>query len=137
MNKPTTIEEVRKALIPLWESKAFELLVVFGSMAQGRLTQESDLDLGYIAAGQIEDLDITNDVIRLTHWNDVDTVNLRRADPLLMMQVASHGIVLFSKNEEVFAEFQSLAFRRFVDTKKLRDATSKVLDRFEQERKKS
>jgi hypothetical protein len=74
---------------------------------------------------------ITSEVIRLTHWNDVDVVNLAHVDPLLAMQIAESGIVLFETEPSRFPEFRSLAFRRFVDTEKLRRAQRQVLDDFE------
>jgi hypothetical protein len=74
---------------------------------------------------------VTSEVIRLTHWNDVDVINLQHADPLTAMQIAESGIVLFEADPSRFPEFRSLAFRRYVDTEKLRRAQRQVLDDFE------
>ena len=78
----------------------------------------------------MDETTVTSEVVRLTHWNDVDVVNLRHADPLLAMQIAQSGIVLFEADPSSFPEFRSLAFRRYVDTEKLRRAQREVLDAF-------
>jgi len=106
-------------------------LILFGSVGSGRGTSDSDLDLAYLSDQPVDDIALTADIIRYTHWNNVDVVNLHRADPVLTMQIASKGKVLFALPSQ-FAEFCSLAFRKFVDTKKLRDAARRRLDQFEE-----
>ena len=56
-----------------------------------------------------------------------DVVDLRRASPLLKFSVAAHGKVLYERAPGVHAEFYSLAFRMYCDTKKLRDATAESI----------
>jgi hypothetical protein len=70
--------------------------------------------------------------VRLTHRNEVDVVDLRRADPLLAMQIAESGVLLHGEDSSTFTEFRSLAFRRYVDTEKLRQAQRRALDLFQQ-----
>jgi hypothetical protein len=75
---------------------------------------------------------VTAEVVRLTHHNEVDVVDLRRADPLLAMQIAESGRLLYAHDPSEFTEFRSLAFRRYVDTEKLRRAQQRALDLFQQ-----
>ncbi|HET9299837.1 MAG TPA: nucleotidyltransferase domain-containing protein [Candidatus Polarisedimenticolaceae bacterium] len=121
---------MRESLRPLWDSGEFGLLVLFGSWATGRGGPHSDLDLAFLPRNGMDETAVTSEVVRLTHWNDVDVVNLRHADPLMAMQIAESGIVLFEADPSSFPEFRSLAFRRYVDTEKLRRAQKQILDDF-------
>lgn len=129
---PPIAESLRTALEPLWESGEFRLVVLFGSIAKGSDTPASDLDLGLLSRGAMDEIRVTAEVVRLTHRNDVDVVDLARADPLTAMEVARSGVVLFCEDPTVFTEFRSLAVRRYVDSEKLRKAQRRVLDLFEQ-----
>jgi len=127
-----TPETLRESLRPLWGGGDFLMVALFGSWATGRGGPHSDLDLAFLPRNGMDEVAVTSEVIRLTHWNDVDVVNLLHADALLAMQIAESGIVLFEADPSVFAEFRSLAFRRYVDTGKLRRAQQQALDDFEQ-----
>ena len=81
---------------------------------------------------KMDEIGLTAEVVRLTHWNEVDVVDLRHADPLTAMEVARSGLLLFARDPSDFTEFRSLAFRRYVDSEKLRRAQRDALDRFEQ-----
>ena len=49
-------------------------------------------------------------------------MDLRRADPVLLLAVARGGRPLYQAEPTRFACFQSLAARRFADTRKFRSA---------------
>ena len=129
---PPTADSLRSALKPLWDSGQFRLIVLFGSIAKGSGTKASDLDLGLLPRDAMDEIRVTAEVVRLTHCNDVDVVDLTRADPLTAMEVARGGLALFSEDPSLFTEFRSLAFRRYVDAEKLRKAQRRALDLFEQ-----
>jgi predicted nucleotidyltransferase len=127
-----TPETLRTSLLPLWEAGQFQLVVLFGSWAKGMGGPGSDLDLGFLPSGDMDEIGLTAEVVRLTHWNEVDVVDLRHADPLTGMEIARSGLLLFARDPSDFTEFRSLAFRRYVDSEKLRRAQREALDRFEQ-----
>jgi hypothetical protein len=60
----------------------------------------------------------------------LDLVDLRRAGPLIAFEVARSGVVLFERSPALFRQFQSLAARRYADTKKLRDAQRRSIEVF-------
>lgn len=126
-----TADGLRASLAPLWRSAAYRLIVHFGSTASGTGSADSDLDLAFLPMNGMNEVAVTAEVVRLAHWNDVDVVNLARADPSTLMQVARHGVVLFAQDDSVFPEFCSLAFRRYVDSEKLRRAQRRALDLFQ------
>ena len=54
-------------------------------------------------------------------------MDLRRADPVLQMCVAREGVPLYEGSPAAFADFASLAMRRYADTSKFREAVREEL----------
>lgn len=106
------------------------LVVLFGSMARGRVRARSDVDVAVLTDG-VADLDVLYMLLAPRLKTDrLDLVDLRHAGPLLAFEVARRGLVLFERAPGLFREFQSLASRRYADTKKLRDAQRRSLEVF-------
>ena len=67
-------------------------------------------------------LALTNKVITLLHTDKVDLVDLAHASPILKYSVVKSGKLIYEREPGMINEFYSLAFRMYVDTKKLREA---------------
>lgn len=107
-----------------------ELVVVFGSTVKRRSRAPSDVDVAVRAKGLV-DLDAMYRVLAPRLQTDrLDIVDLRRASPLLMMEVARSGRVVYEQRAGVYRQFQSLASRRYCDTAKLRRAQQRAIDVF-------
>jgi predicted nucleotidyltransferase len=124
------IDNLSALLAPLCEPYHIQMIVVFGSTVSGLRGPESDLDLALLADTPLDLVAVTTDVIRLLHTDHVDVVDLRRASPLLAMEVARHGRLIYERQPGLHVEFVSLAFRRYVDTQKLRDAQKDAIHRY-------
>jgi predicted nucleotidyltransferase len=134
MNVVPDVAALRAALLPLWQTGRFRLIALFGSAARGTASPSSDLDLAFLPKEEgMDAMRVTAEVVRRTHHNEVDVIDLSRADPLLAMEVARSGVLLHGDDPSDFAEFRSLAFRRYVDTEKLRRAQRRALDLFQRE----
>jgi predicted nucleotidyltransferase len=135
-NKTTQSDERRltEQLAPLFHRPEISLVVLFGSAATGRRHRRSDLDIAILGDMPLDLVELTNRVMTLTHANDVDLVDLRRASPLLAMEVARHGRLLYERSAGDHAQFVSLAYRRYVDTAKLRAAQKEAIAGFLRER---
>ena len=132
--KPSA-EEIKEKLTPLFKDVELQLALVFGSTVSGKVKKkQSDVDLGFLFDKPVDILSLTNRVVRLLHFDDVDVVDLRRANPLLKFSSVKNGQLLYERSPGLFNEFYSLTFRRYVDTKKLRDAQTKVIRHFLEER---
>ncbi len=125
-----SVEEIRKRLLPLCGDKGLKLVLLFGSVVTGAVHKKSDIDLAFLFDKPADILALTNRVIRLLHTDTVDVVDLRRASPLLKFSAVKSGMLLYEKEPGLFNEFYSLAFRRYVDTKKLRDAQAVSIRQF-------
>lgn len=123
-------DEIQKRLTPLFADPTIELVVLFGSRARGGARAESDVDLAVRGRNELDLLSMTNRLVQLLHIDAVDVVDLRRASPLLMMEVMRGGRVLYERLPGNYAAFCSLAHRRYVDTGKLRLAQQESIQRF-------
>ena len=128
--KILSIEEIRESLTPLFKEKGLQLILLFGSVVAGTMHKKSDIDLAFLFDSPMDIVSITNNVIRLLHTDSVDVIDLKQASPLLKYSVAQKGRPLYEKSPGIFNEFYSLAFRMYVDTRKLRDARKRGIKYF-------
>jgi predicted nucleotidyltransferase len=133
-NKIYSVDEIKEKLVPLFEEEGLQLVLLFGSMASGKVHGRSDLDLGFLFDKPQDILVLTNRVIRLLKSDRVDVVDLRRTSPLLNFVAVTKGELLYERSPGLFNSFYSLTFRRYIDTKKLRRIQEIVINSFVRER---
>ena len=132
--KNCSIDEIKLRLAPLCSDNDLQLVFLFGSVASGRANRQSDIDLAFLFDESVDLLELTNRVITLLQTDRVDVIDLRRASPLLTFVGAKEGILLFERTPGLFHSFSSLAFRRYMDTKKMRDAQGRAIEQFIEEK---
>lgn len=106
------------------------LLVSFGSYQTGRFTAKSDIDLAYQARVTLhseQQLDLLSALVALFKRDRIDLVDLARANPLLLYEVACSGQV-FYEEEDAYLRFQLKAWARYAETKFLRQKRRAYLD---------
>ena len=130
MATPPTIAQLCDRLTPQFSCPDIELVIVFSSGAGGATHAESDLDLAVQGKQPLDLVSLTNEITQLLHSDPVDVVDLRRASPLLMMEVARGGHLLYERTPGSYATFCSLAHRRYVDTAKLPVAQREEIQHF-------
>ena len=128
--KIISVEEIRNSLAFMFKDEGLRLILLFGSAVSGKMHKQSDIDIAFLFDKPVDILGLTNKVIRLLHTDNIDVVDLKRASPLLKFLVATDGRLLYERKEGMFNEFYSLAFRMYVDTKKLRNAQSIAIKNF-------
>jgi predicted nucleotidyltransferase len=128
------INEIKEKLAPLFQEEGLQLVLLFGSVALEKTRKQSDIDLAFLYDEQIDILALTNKVIRLLNTDNIDVVDLRHASPLLMISAVRQGMLLYERTPGLFNSFYSLAFRRYIDTKKMRDAQGKAIKHFLKEK---
>jgi len=131
---PDMAREIRDKLNPLFLEEGLKLVLLFGSIARGKVHEKSDIDLAFLFDEPVDILGLTNKVTRFLQSDRVDVVDLKRASPLLKFCAAKEGVVLYERAPGLFNNFYSLAFRRYVDTKKLRNAQEEIINHFLEER---
>ena len=134
MATPPSMTELRERLAPLFADPDIDLVILFGSAAGGETHAASDVDLAMAGARPLDLVRLTNAVTRLLRTDSVDVVDLRRASPLLMMEVARGGRLLYERTPGGYVGFCALAHRRYVDTGKLRAAQREAIKNFLRQR---
>jgi predicted nucleotidyltransferase len=109
---------------------ALRLLAVFGSVATGRATDRSDVDLAVECDAGVDRLAVHRLVAERLGTDAVDVVDLRRTSPLLAFQVARDGRVVYERTPGLFRQFQSLASRRYADAAKFRRLQRRAIHAF-------
>jgi len=125
-----SMAEIKEKLTPLFEDEGLQLVLLFGSALTRNIHRRSDVDLAFLYNKPVDVITLTNRVMRLLHRNAVDVVDVKSANPLLRFSIAQNGRPLYEKSPGIFNEFCSLAFRMYVDSKKLRDGQAKVIKDF-------
>jgi len=96
---------------------------VFGSVARETEGPLSDLDIAVLLdeASRLEEsgygylAELTADIMKALHRNDVDAVILNTAPPLLKYRVFRDGTLLFCRSPNYLAEFRLRAFNEHQD----------------------
>ena len=99
-----------------------QLVLLFGSQSEGRVHKESDVDIAYLpeeSLGFEDEYHLNYEFTNIFRTDKVDTVDLKKAPPLLLYAVFQHPRVLFQKNDLVFPNYQVYAFKKYVETKPL------------------
>jgi predicted nucleotidyltransferase len=130
-----SVEGIKDALSPLFKDKGLKLVLLFGSAVLGKVHKQSDIDLAFLFDGPVNILSLTNRVVMLLHADNIDVVDLRHASPLLKFSIVKNCRLLHERQPGTFNEFYSLAFRMYVDTKKLRDAQEIYIKNFLREKR--
>jgi predicted nucleotidyltransferase len=88
MKPDPSTQEIKERLALLFKDRELQLAMVFGSTVSGKVKKkQSDIDLAFLFDKAADILALTNRVIRLLHFDDVDVVDLRCANPLLQREV--------------------------------------------------
>lgn len=95
---------------------------LFGSHAQGRASERSDVDLAVLTESEKPKL---RQILHLTkgleaavdEQVDVTLVSVRDTDPRLLNQVLQHGDLLYAKDEATRVDFETSARSKDLDMK--------------------
>jgi len=98
---------LREALTPF---PAVRLAVLFGSAARGRETARSDVDVGVLLAeGNADALWDIETALGEALRRQIDLIDLRRAPPLLRLEIARDGVVLVEREPGSWTRFKARA----------------------------
>jgi len=122
--------ELEERLAPLYRRPDIQLVILFGSAAKGLTHSRSDIDLAILGSSPLDFIGMTNELMALLETSRIDVVDLRRASPLLAMEIVRSGRLLHERQAGQYIAFCSLALRRYVDTAKLRNAQRELIAHF-------
>jgi predicted nucleotidyltransferase len=92
------------------------LIVLFGSVARGRASPMSDVDIGVVGAGFWGSLRIGADLAGLCE-REPHVVELDTASELLCYEIARDGVLLLEREPDDWAKFRAESIVRYLDFK--------------------
>jgi predicted nucleotidyltransferase len=97
------------------QTTGLQLLLLFGSRARSDSHRESDWDLGYLAAPQVDPAALHGRMVEVLGTNAIDLIDLARAGGLLRFRAARDGQLLFEARPGLADEFRFEAARFWCD----------------------
>ncbi|MCC6128079.1 MAG: hypothetical protein IT584_02635 [Chlamydiae bacterium] len=85
--------------------KGLYFLLLFGSQAQAQARPESDWDFGYLADRGFDSMPLYTDLVLILESNQVDLVDLNRANGLLRYRAVKDGLLLFEAQKGEYEKF--------------------------------
>lgn len=113
------------------EKYNIELFLIFGSYAEKMNKPGSDLDLAFKSSDNLEqqqEIELLNELSKFYQRGDIDLVNIDKAEPVLKVEVAKKGKLLYGSQKK-FDRFSIYAAAIYADTKFLRDDRRKTLEK--------
>ena len=93
-----------------------DLIVLFGSRADGSNRKDSDFDIAYRSKKSLErEAELFGIVMRYIGSENLHIVNLRDIKPLTLYEIMRNCKVLYAENMMDFYNLRVYAFRRFED----------------------
>jgi predicted nucleotidyltransferase len=92
-----------------------DMIVLFGSQADGTATKKSDVDIAYAASEPLSfetQLSIGSELAPLFGTEAADVVHLNKTSPAFMYQIMKNAIPLSSSRPGIFQNFFSYAIKR-------------------------
>ena len=97
-----------------------KLVLLFGSRATGKIHKESDFDVAYLPAKNLsydDEIDINLQFTNIFRHDRVDTVDMRKAAPLLLFGIFRECQVLFEENNLIFPTYRAYAYKKYIEAK--------------------
>lgn len=127
------LDKIKEKAEKLARKYNLDLLVLFGSRVSGKIHKDSDYDIGYISnrsKSLEEKIKMEFEVSEDLRIGKIDLVDLKKASPLLMKNVANNSILLYQKESTLYARFKIYALKLFVEAKRLFDLREAVIRKF-------
>lgn len=111
---------------------SLKLILLFGSRATGKINKESDYDVAYLPSKNLsfdEEVDINFQftIIFPQEQYRVDTVDMRKAPPLLLYAIFRECQVLFAKDNLIFFAYRAYAYKKYIEAKPIYEERFKKL----------
>jgi len=123
MLRDTNNSEIIVGLENFFSSKSGVLLVfLFGSAASGKMTQDSDIDIGILFEYEhnVYEINELKSELNTIFKREIDIAVLNSASPILKMQVLKNGILAFAQDKKSYNEFFVDTINQYDDLKQIR-----------------
>lgn len=99
-------KKIVQKIAKIAEKSEVEYLYLFGSQARGKTRPRSDFDFAVKFKPNVKNkfkakLSLMTELGNILEREDVDVVDIERADPILRFNIIKDGKVIFSRNEKL------------------------------------
>lgn len=95
-----------------------KLALLFGSQVSQHTHKESDFDVAYLSSKELDFKDeyhLNYEFTKVFSSEHVDTLDLKKAPPLLMQQIFQNHQVLFCSDSKAYHLYKIYSYKRFVE----------------------
>jgi predicted nucleotidyltransferase len=98
------------------------LVFLFGSAASGKMTEDSDIDIGILFEYKHDFYEINElkSELNAILKREIDIAVLNSVSPILKMQVLKNGILAFAKDKKFYNQFYVDTINQYDDLKQTR-----------------
>ncbi|KKU70465.1 MAG: polymerase beta domain protein region protein [Parcubacteria group bacterium GW2011_GWA2_47_21] len=127
------LEIIKEKASGFAEKHDLDLLVLFGSQVSGKTHKKSDYDFGFISAQPKsfeEQVRMEFELSEILKIGKTDLVDLKKAPPLLMKNVAINSVLFYQKKSTLYAAFKIYALKLFAEAKRLFEIRETAIQKF-------
>lgn len=95
------------------------LIYIFGSVALGEDTQNSDIDIAFLSTKDIDNLTKYNisQTLSIELKKDIDLIDMTKSTEIINIQILSKGICIYNKD---ITNFEDNVYYKYIDLCELR-----------------
>lgn len=111
-------EKQQQRINVLAKKYQLKLILLFGSRVTGKTHKESDFDVAYLPEKNLsfdEETDINLQFIGIFSHDRIDTVDLRKASPLLLYGIFKNCQVLFAEDDLIFYRYRVYILKKYIE----------------------
>lgn len=97
---------------------SLKLVLLFGSQVSQFTHKESDFDIAYLSEKELgfkDEYHLNYEFTKVFGSERIDTLDLKRASPLLMQQIFQNHQILFCSNQKSYHFYKIYAYKRFIE----------------------
>ena len=116
----------KKKIREIAEKYHLKLILLFGSRANGRIHKESDFDVAYLPKKNLafyQENYLNYEFTNIFQHDRVDTVDMRKAPPLLLCAIFRECQILFKEDNLIFPTYRAYAFKKYIEAKPLLESS--------------
>jgi len=127
-------EKQKEKIEEIAQKYQLRLVLLFGSRASNKFVRkDSDFDIAFLSQKNLsfdQENYLNYELTNIFQNNKVDTVDIRKAPPLLMKQIFDNNIILYCKNKIIYHKYMIYAERRYAEAKPLFELQSISIKNF-------